>query len=358
MASGSNITATGMQTMQQVVAGTDLVEPADFNNALTNLNRLLGAPQNVTLGSPTIGTIYGYGQGGAGTTAAVTGSLIRVTGAGGFRDIQDDVQALCAYLGVTVRAGVGTDVGTNTTITAQTWNNLMLNIRDCWNDRFSPASRTISTQTTATSGAAWNTDATQTTTWTFTSAEQCRQFFNMGGGLGTSASRSGGVTNNKNTSWTNKLSAFGDLIIYANGTSDGAGTRASFGFYQLTTNFQQMAQYFGGTSPYADDRIVVNARVNSTTAPTQVIIQTRLFDDGYSGEVIDELVEGTLTINARRHQPNANGSGFTIPAPSVSAGAISFTTPNNTPFNPPAPTQPPGPPEPPPPAPPNGFQPD
>lgn len=323
MASGSNITATGMQTMQQVVAGTDLVEPADFNNARTNLERLLGAPQNVTLGSPAIGTIYGYGQGGAGTTAASSGNLIRVTGAGGFRDLQDDVQALCAYLGVTVRAGVGTDVGTGTTITAQTWNNLMLNIRDCWNGRFLPTSRTLSTQTSATRTANWNVSLTQTTTWTFANASQCRQYFNMGGGVGVSASRTGGTTDNKNTSWSNKLNAFGDLIINANDTSDGAGTRASFGFYQLGTSFQQMAQFFGGANPYTDDRIVVNARVDSTTAPTQVIIQTLLFDDGYTGEVIDEPVTGTLTINARRHQPNANGSGFTIPAPSVAAGAIS-----------------------------------
>lgn len=323
MASGSNITATGMQTMQQVVAGTDLLLPADFNNARTNLERLLGAPQSVTLGSPGIGTIYGYSQGGAGTTAASSGNLVRVTGAGGFRDLQDDVQALCAYLGVSVRAGVGSDVGTGTTITAQTWNNLMLNIRDCWNNRFSPTSRTMSTQDSASRTANWNTQLIQTTTWTFSSAAQCRQYFNMGGGVGMSGSRSGGTSDNKNTSWTNKLNSFGDLIIYANGTGDGAGTRASFGFYGLTTSFQQVAQYFGGANPYTDDRIVVNARVNSTTAPTQVIIQTQLFDDGYSGEVIDEPVTGTTTINARRHQPNASGSGFSIPTPSVSAGSIS-----------------------------------
>ena len=323
MASGSNITATGMVTMQQVVAGTDLVEPADFNNARTNLERLLGTPQAVTLGSPAIGTIYGYNQGGAGTTAASTGNLIRVTGAGGFRDLQDDVQALCAFLGVNLRAGVGTDVSTSTTITAQTWNNLMLNVQDCWNSRFLPASRTMSTQGSVTRTANWQTQITQTTTWTFANVTECRQYFNMGGGLGMSASRTGGTTDNKNTSWTNKLNSFGDMIIYANNTNDGAGTRANFGFYQLTTSLQQIGEFFGGANPYVSDRITVRARVNNVTTPTQVIIETQLVDDGYTGEVIDEPVTGTTTINARRHLPDASGSGFTIVTATPVLGAIS-----------------------------------
>ena len=47
MASGSNITASGMQTMTQVVAGTDLIDDVDFNNMRTNVARLFGGPQDM-----------------------------------------------------------------------------------------------------------------------------------------------------------------------------------------------------------------------------------------------------------------------------------------------------------------------
>ena len=63
------------------------------------------------------------------------------------------------------------------------------------------------------------------------------------------------------------------------------------------------------------------AKVNSTTNPTIITLQTKLRDEG--DNVLDEAVDGTLTINARRLQPNANGSGFSFATPTDSTGAIS-----------------------------------
>lgn len=322
MASGSNITATGMVTMQQVVAGTDLVLPADFNNARTNMGRLLDPAQAVTMGTFTLGSTYGYGQGGAGVGVASTGANVLATGASGaFKDLQDDVQATCAFLGVGLRTGVGTDVTTATTITAATWNNLMLNIRDCWNARFAPASRTLTTDASVTRTTVWTNTLTQITTWTFSSAAVCRGFFNGGGRLGVSASRTGGTANNQNTAWTNSLSAIGDIFLTHDTTVAGAGTIAGIGFYELTAANQQLVIYYGAAAPYSNDYIRVLARTNSTTAPTQVIITTELVDadDG----VIDESVGGALTINARRAQPDASGSGFSFAVPTDNTGTIS-----------------------------------
>lgn len=322
MASGSTITSGGLTTMTQVVAGTDLVEIADFNNARTNMDRLLGTANAVTLGTFTANNTFGWAQGGAGVNAASVGGLIFADNAnGGFKRLQDDVQAACAYLGVSLRAGVGTDVTTSTVITAATWNNLMLNVKDCWDSRFEPTSVTLSTQDSAARSTSWTNTLTQVTTWTFASAADARAFFNLGGGLGVSATRAGGHTRDQNTNWTNKLNAVGDIILRHNTTGAGAGSPASIGFYNLTTTNQQLIQYFGSPSPYSGDNIRVLARVNNVTTPTQVIITTELTDadDG----VIDDFVDGTLTINARRRLPNASGSGFTIVAPSaVSAAAI------------------------------------
>lgn len=321
MASGSTVTISGGTNMTQVVAGTDLVDDADFNNARTNVNTLLGTAADVTLGTYTATSTYGWGQGGAGVSPATAGTTVTVSGAGGFKDLQDDVQAMCAFLGQALRTGVGADVTTSTTITAATWNNLMLNVQDCWNNRFSPAARTAATDASVTRTTAWTNTLTQVTTWTFASETACRAFFNGGGGLGVSASRSGGSATTQNTQWTNKLSGIGDVWLYHDTTSAGAGTSAGLGFYELTASDQQVVIYYGGAAPYTSDYIQVKARVNSTTNPTQVIITTVLTDAG--DNVLDQNVDGTLTINARRNQPDANGSGFSFPVATDSMGAIS-----------------------------------
>lgn len=321
MASGSAITLSGGTTMTQVVAGTDLVDEADYNNARSNVDKLLGNAQDVTLGTFTASSTYGWGQGGAGVSAATQGTNIVASGASGFKDLQDDVQAMCAFLGQTVRTGVGSDVTTSTTIAAATWNNLMLNIQDCWNNRFSPASRTASTDGSVTRTNAWTNTLTQETTWTFGSETECRNFFNAGGAVGVSASRSGGSTHDQNTQWTNKLSALSDVWLYHDTTTASAGTSAGLGFYELTTSYQQIVIYYGGSSPYTSDYVKVEAKVNSTTNPTVVTIKTTLLDAG--DNVLDQNVDGTLTINARRYQPNANGSGFSFTVPTDGMGAIS-----------------------------------
>jgi hypothetical protein len=325
MASGANITVTGGFGMQQVVAGTDLVLPADFNNARSNVARLLGTANAVTLGTFTASNTYGYGQSVTIPTAASTGNTITVTGtAGAFRDLQDNVQALGVFLGITLRAGVGTDVTTSTTITAATWNNLMLDVKDCFDNRFSPASRTLSSPASVTRSTSWTNTLTQVTTWTFSTAAACREFFNGGGRVGVSASRTGGAATTQNTEWSNTLTAVGDVFLTHDTTvATGAspGTVSTIGFYELTTSDQQLLQKFTAASPYTSDNIRVVAKINSTTSPTVVTITTTLTDAGDNS--IDESVDGTLTINGRLAMPVVTGTGFTFATPTHSVGAIS-----------------------------------
>ena len=133
MASGSTYTVSGGTTMTGVVAG-DVIDDADFNNARTNVNTLMGTAADVTTGTFTATSTYGWGQGGVGVNAASAGGLVYADNAtGGFKRLQDDVQALCAFYGITVRTNVGTDVTSSTVINATTWTNLMLNIQDIWN---------------------------------------------------------------------------------------------------------------------------------------------------------------------------------------------------------------------------------
>ena len=58
MASGSTYTVSGGTTMTGVVAG-DVIDDADFNNARANVDKLLGTPADVTLGTYTAANTYG-----------------------------------------------------------------------------------------------------------------------------------------------------------------------------------------------------------------------------------------------------------------------------------------------------------
>jgi|TARA_R110001606_G_scaffold367705_1_gene523278 hypothetical protein len=320
MASGSSVTASGMQTMTQTVAG-DVIDDADFNNARENVSRLMGTAQDVTLGTYTAASTYGWGQGGAGVTTVAAGELVYAsTASKGFKDLQDDVQAMCAFLGVSLRTGVGSDVTTSVTITASTWANLMLNIQDCWNARFSPAGRTISTDGSATRTASWTGTLNQETTWTFASEAVARGFFNGGGTLGVSGSYTGS-SGDQFTAHAARLSGMGDFYIDSSGASASAGTSQGKGFYELTTSFAELWSYYGASSPYSNDYIKVFGKINSTTNPTVVTLKTTLVDA--TDNVIDAPATGTLTINARRRQPNASGSGFSFAVPTDSVGAVS-----------------------------------
>lgn len=321
MASGASITITGGTNMTQVVTG-DVIDNLDFNNARLNVNRLLGNATDVTLGSFSASSTYGWAQGGVGVNAASEGALVLAAGSSGaFKELQDDVQAMCLFLGQSLRAGVGSDVTTSTIITAATWSNLMLNIKDCWDNRFSPASRTASTDASASRTSAWTNTLSQLTTWTFSSEGAARAFFNGGGAVGVSASRTGGTSSTQNTQWTSKLTNISDIWLYNDRVEASAGTASGVGFYELTTSYKQLIIYYGGASPYTSDYIKVEAKVNSTTNPTVISVLTTLVDAG--DNVIDASVDGTLTIRGRRNQPDANGSGFSFSAPSCSAGSIS-----------------------------------
>lgn len=344
MASGSTITSGGMTTMTQVVAGTDTVAPADFNNARTNVNLLLGNAADVTLGTYTATSTYGYTQGGAGVSAASSGGLIYADNAtGGFKRLQDDVQSLCAFLGQAVRTNVGSDVTTATTILATTWNNLMLNIKDCWDNRFSPASTSNVTDDSVTRTTAWTSTLTEETTWTFGSEAACRAFFNAGGALGVSSSRSGGSASTQNTNWADLLSAMGTVLMNYNDTSASSGTSAGIGFYELTTSYQQLLIKYG-SGAYASNFFKLEGKVDSITDPTVITLKSTYSDpytaaaaaaadgaigpDGVptSGDEAagyTDSIDGTLTLNCIRKQPNANGSSITITAPTDSMAAIS-----------------------------------
>ena len=339
MASGSSVTISGGTDMTEVVAG-DVIDDADFNNARTNVNTLMGTAADVTTGTFTATSTYGWGQGGVGVNAASAGGLVYADNAtGGFKRLQDDVQAMCAFLGQSVRSGVGTDVADGDSITAATWSNMMLNVKDCWDNRFSPASRSTSTDSNQTYTSSWNTSLTQETTFTFSNEGLCRAYFNGGGRIGFSASRASGSSTTQNTNWTDTLSAMGSVYLQHATGAGSSGTNAGIGFYELTTSYQDIWTKFGSGS-YASNFFKMEAKINSTTNPTVITLKATFSDphaegagslgpDGVASTGDEgfgnDFIDGTMTLNSRLGTPAASGSGFSFTAPTVSMGSISGT---------------------------------
>jgi len=337
MPSGTNYNVSGGTTMTGVVSG-DTIEDGDFNNMRTNVNTLMGTAADVTTGTYTASNTFGWGQGGAGVNAASAGGLIYADNVtGGFKRLQDDVQAMCAFLGVSVRSGVGTDVADGGLISAATWTNTMLNIQDCWNARFSPASRTLATGDNSTYTSAWANSLSATATYTWASEAACRAYFNGGGRIGFSASRSGGSSTTQNTNWTDTLSAMGDVFLGHDTGVGSSGTNAGVGFYELTTSYQTIWTKFGSGS-YASNFFKMEALVNSTTNPTVVTLRATFSDphaegsgalgpDGIAGtgdeDYNNDGIDGTITLNGRTGSPDASSSGFSFTGPTVSVGSIS-----------------------------------
>ena len=338
MASGSSLTVSGGTTMTGVNSG-DTITDSDYNNMRTNVNTLLGNAADVTLGTYTASNTYGWGQGGAGVTTVSAGELIDATSGNGFKDLQDDIQAMCAFLGVSVRSGVGTDVADGGTISATTWTNCMLNVQDCWNARFTPASRTSATGDSSTFTSQWKNSLTATATFTWASEALCRAFFNGGGSIGFSASRAGGSSTTQNTNWTDTLSAMGDVQLKHDTGAGSSGTNAGIGFYELPdpTGVETVWTKFGSGS-YSSNFFRMSASSNSQTNPTVITLVATFSDphaegagdlgpDGIAGTGDEgfgnDFIDGTMTLNSRLGTPAASCSGFSFTAPSVSMGSIS-----------------------------------
>lgn len=321
MASGAIITVAGGTNMQQVVAGTDIIDADDYNNPRTNINTLLTTPADVTLGTFTESNTFGYNQGGTAEGAASVGGTILAAGAtGAFKELQDEVQELQTFTGAT---GVSvTDVSVGDTITATDWNNLMLAVDACWDARFDAVPSASVTDGSASFTSSWTNSISNEVTWTFANEADCRAFFNGGGRLGVSYSRTGGTSNDQNTRWTETCTAIGDVLLTHDDTSAtgaSAGTVSNIGFYELSTSYQQILQKFTTTAPYTGDNVLLEAKVNSTTNPTVVSFRSTMTDAGDG--LVDESPDGTFTFNARRRQPDVGGTSFTFATPTDSVGA-------------------------------------
>jgi hypothetical protein len=169
----------------------------------------------------------------------------------------------------------------------------------------------------------WNGVRTNVVTITFSSADRARNFFNAGGDLRVTSSRSGGGGGSKNDTWTTMLDQSGSVIInYTTTISTGSspGTVYNIGFYGLTTSNQTIYWKPAPAGNYAANDYYVYARKSSDG--TQVIITSEFRDDDtgsgssvYPSTPVDEDVTGTTSNTIQIFRPT--GSNVSVAAPTA-----------------------------------------
>lgn len=179
--------------------------------------------------------------------------------------------------------------------------------------------------------ASWTSACTATVTMTFASADQARFFWNAGGRVFFSSSRTGGAATAQNTSWSNLLSAVGTINY--------SGVQ----IYNLVSSNVLIFTTTAG-SPYASNTFTIRARSNfnnSGGAAFQFFFQldwTDPYVDPSPGNppAPDDLVDGTLAygfsvgypVGGAALSPGGTWQGFnnnpypfpTIVAPNITGG--------------------------------------
>lgn len=193
------------------------------------------------------------------------------------------------------------------------------------NNRFVVGSgqNAISSASSAVFNNSWTTSVGTTITVNWASANAARFFFNAGGQILVSASRSGGVGTAQNTSWTSLLNSAGTQGFGANNPGTGTTPVSGTNWYRTDTNFRT---YYSTTasSPYGANTYSLSARnttVANNSGGTASALQIRVnFSDGYTDPVPaavppdgftppasafppGDLVDGTLTVSVYYQYP-------------------------------------------------------
>ena len=277
-------------------AGNTILDD-DYNGFKDSVNGTLGVGA----------TTQGYGQS---TVAAVSaGATITATQ---WASLLNPISSMASHQGTSITTITNPSAGG--TISAFTA--LSTNITNVTGDnRFNAAASGSDSSVSSVTTATWTASATLVKTFTFPSANQLRYFFNAGGMLRFSWSRSGGTSNSQNTAWTNLFNACGVIALTGDANSKsiagvtltgttkigGSGTpttlRTDLGLQNFTTNTILFAQPAAGVG-YTTNNISFAAAISGA-----VVTITTSLSDGSGG--FTDSVDGTLTQVSTIRNPSS-----------------------------------------------------
>ena len=177
----------------------------------------------------------------------------------------------------------------------------------------------------------------------FTDNNAVRYFFNSGGRIRFSSSRTGGAGTLQDQRWSSLLSGAGQPYFAATSTlypaSSGNATYNNIGYWQLNTSDQQVWS-FQASSPYTANTWSLTARLagGNTSTATSIILTVRWTDSYIDPDVIygspsptapADVVTGdlTLTVDQVRARgalaPGFVANSFNIAGPILTGGSAS-----------------------------------
>lgn len=290
-----------LSTMTNRSAG-DSITASDWDIARNNILLITGSAT---------GSQEGWGQSFSVYNPAA-GATISDTNT---NDIINAAQDIATYVGASVTVS---DVANAGSIQETDLNTIQSTITNAYNNRFSASSSYLSTEAKidSTRTSSWNTSVTHNFTVDFSSDAHAKEFFNAGGKITFSASRSGGATNDQNTDWTNLLSAMGTIKMgYTSVTASSGSNTGSRGFYDLTSSMQEIYIKTGSGS-YSSNYYQIQASYASGTGTISFQVT---MSDVHTGRGYFDTVDGTLQHNVGQERPNSgtlpNGYAVTVTTP-------------------------------------------
>jgi hypothetical protein len=141
----------------------------------------------------------------------------------------------------------------------------------------------------------WISEVTTTCTVTFNTVDQARWFFNSGGKIRVTSSRTGGTGSPQNSTWSSLLATAGTQAL--------GGNNAGVNFYNLTNSYQLFYQS-SASSPYGGNQyridVLSNVTDNSVGGATILTFRIRFTDNytygGTGGPSFPDTVDGTLSV--------------------------------------------------------------
>ena len=272
----------------------DTITASDWDVARNNILKITGTAS----GSEGWGQSWSVYNPAAGQTITDTNT----------NDIINAAQDIAVYSGASNNV---TDVTDGATIQDTDLNNIQSTITNGYNGRLTAASSYLSQEAkdTSTRTAAWSTTVTHDTIVTFSSAANRTAFFNAGGSIYFTGSRSGGTSSSQNTDWTNMLSAMGTIKMAYTATTASSGTTTSIGSVDLTSSYQTIFTKAGSGS-YSTNFFKIEAKATSSSVLRFLIT----FGDSHTGRGYFDSVDGTLTQVVGQYRPNSGTlpNGFTV----------------------------------------------
>ena len=261
--------------------------------AVANINTILGVGDDER----------GYGQSG-GLTSVTAGTVVQATN---WANLLTKNTLLANHQGTTITSITNPTSGN----TISAYAALSANVTATFNGKLDAAGSGSDSTVSSVTTTSWNTSSTLSKTFTFASRNQLRYFFNTGGMIRLSWSRTGGTTSTQNTAWTDTLTAAGTIVLTGiaasktiagvayTGTTKigGSGTNqillTANGIYDIAST---PAIYFKQIPPsgYGDNEIEVSMSIPADG--TVLTILTDLSDDYTPPDPgSPDLVDGTLT---------------------------------------------------------------